>query len=178
MVTGYDHLLFLLGVIFFLYRLKDVALYVTLFSVGHSITLLSGVLGQIHVSPYLVDAVIGLSVIYKAFDNLGGFQKLFGAAPDQRLAVLLFGLVHGFGLSTKLQDIQLSAEGLVSNMLAFNLGVELGQILALAAILVAMTWWRQSAHFQRQAVLTNVALVAAGVILFEYQLAGFFVEAA
>src|SRR5690606_24673785 len=115
MVTGYDHLLFLVGVIFFLHRLRDVALYVTMFSLGHSVTLLSGVLGQIHVSPHLVDAVIGLSVVYKALDNLGGFRTLFGAAPNPKLAVLGFGLVHGFGLATKLQDIQLSADGLVPN---------------------------------------------------------------
>jgi hypothetical protein len=176
MVTGYDHLLFLVGVVFFLTRLKDVALYVTMFSIGHSLTLLTGVLSHIHMSPFLVDAVIGLSVVYKAFDNLGGFRTLFGVQPDQRLAVLGFGLVHGFGLATKLQDLQLSAEGLVPNMLAFNVGVELGQILALSAILIIMTWWRGRPGFARHAVAANVALMAAGFVLFQYQLTGYFTE--
>jgi len=176
MVTGYDHLLFLVGVIFFLYRMKDVALYVTMFSIGHSITLLTGVLGHIHMSPYLVDAIIGLSVVYKAFDNLGGFKSVFGVEPNQKIAVLGFGLVHGFGLATKLQDLQLSADGLVPNMLAFNVGVELGQILALAVILLLMSWWRSTRMFERQAVAANVALMVAGFVLFQYQLVGFFLE--
>jgi hypothetical protein len=178
MVTGYDHLLFLVGVIFFLYRMKDVALYVTLFSVGHSITLLTGVLSHIWISPYLVDAIIGLSVVYKALDNLGAFKTLFGVEPNQKVAVLGFGLVHGFGLATKLQDLQLSAEGLVPNMLAFNVGVELGQITALSAILIVMTWWRALPSFPRTAVAANVGIMTAGFILFEYQLIGFFTESA
>lgn len=174
MVTGYDHLLFIVGVIFFLYRLKDVALYVTLFSIGHSVTLLWGVFGQVHVNPYLVDALIGLSVAYKAFDNLGGFRTVFGFQPDTRLAVLGFGLVHGFGLATKLLALGPSGEGLVANMVSFNVGVELGQLCALALILLVMTRWRASAGFQRQAVYVNTALMAAGFLLVQYQLAGYF----
>src|SRR6202171_1654219 len=129
MVTGYDHLLFLLGVIFFLYRLKDVAVYVTCFALGHSVTLLTGVLSGIHLNPYLVDAVIGFSVAYKALDNVGGFQTLFGFQPNTKLAVLIFGLIHGFGLATKLQDFQLSRQGLVINIISFNVGVEIGQLI-------------------------------------------------
>jgi hypothetical protein len=155
MVTGYDHLLFILGVIFFLYRLSHVALYVTLFSIGHSITLLAGVLGGLHVNPYLVDAVIGLSVVYKALDNLGAFQSLCGWQPNAKLAVLAFGLVHGFGLATKLQDLNPSKEGLVANMVSFNVGVEIGQLIALTA-------------------LANVLIMTAGFVLMEYQLAGYF----
>src|SRR5262247_3926990 len=98
MVTGYDHLLFLVGVIFFLYRLKDVVAYVSLFTIGHSITLLAGVLGGIHANSFVVDAIIGFSVVYKAFDNMGGFRQLLGFQPNARLAVLIFGLCHGFGL--------------------------------------------------------------------------------
>ena len=109
MVTGYDHLLFLVGVIFFLYRLKDIVLYVSLFTVGHSVTLLAGALGGIHANAYLVDAVIGVSVVYKAFENMGGFKAL-GFQPDTRAAVLVFGLVHGFGLATKLQEYLVVAE--------------------------------------------------------------------
>jgi hypothetical protein len=174
MVTGYDHLLFITGVVFFLYRMKHVALYVTLFSLGHSITLLSGVLGSIHVNPYLVDAVIGLSVAYKAFDNLSGFKTLFGWSPDNRVAVMGFGLVHGFGLATKLQALKLSKDGLIPNMIGFNVGVEIGQLLALTFILLLMTAWRRTPGFAKQAVAANVLILAAGFLLMEYQLAGYF----
>jgi hypothetical protein len=176
MVTGYDHLLFLAGVIFFLYRLKDVALYVTLFAVGHSLTLLLGVLAGIHANAYIVDAIIGLSVVYKALENIGAFRRM-GINIDSRAAVLLFGLAHGFGLSTKLQDLALSRDGLVGNMVAFNIGVELGQFAALAIILVALQLWRRSDSFQRYAYLTNVLIMAAGFVLFGYQLTGYFATA-
>src|SRR6187402_3655523 len=122
MVTGYDHLLFLVGVIFFLYRLKDVLLYVSLFTIGHSVTLLLGVLGGIHANPYIIDAIIGFSVVYKAFENMDGFRRVFGFQPDTRAAVLIFGLFHGFGLATKLQDFELAPQGLVANIVSFNVG--------------------------------------------------------
>jgi hypothetical protein len=176
MVTGYDHLLFILGVIFFLYRLSHVALYVTLFSIGHSITLLAGVLGGLHVNAYLVDAIIGLSVVYKAFDNLGGFQTVFGVQPNSKVAVLGFGLVHGFGLATKLQDLNPSKDGLVANMVSFNVGVELGQLIALTLMLALILMWRRAAAFGRYAALANVLILCAGFVLVEYQLAGYFVE--
>jgi HupE / UreJ protein len=175
MVTGYDHLLFLAGVIFFLYRIKDVALYVTLFAVGHSTTLLLGVLAGIHANAYVVDAIIGLSVVYKAFENIGGFRRI-GLQIDTRAAVLLFGLAHGFGLSTKLQDLALSTQGLVPNMIAFNVGVELGQFAALALILIAFDVWRRSGTFLRSAYVTNVAIMAAGFTLFGYQMTGYFLS--
>ncbi len=174
MVTGYDHLLFLFGVIFFLYRMKDVGLYVTLFAVGHSSTLLFGVLSGTHVNPYLVDAIIGLSVVYKALDNLGAFKTVLGVQPNTKAAVLIFGLFHGFGLATKLQDFTLSKDGLVPNMLAFNVGVEIGQLLALAGILIVMAFWRRTAAFTRQAFAANVILMTAGFLLTGYQLAGYF----
>ena len=174
MFTGYDHLLFLLGVIFFLYRMRDIAIYVTLFSIGHSITLLAGVLMEINVSAYLVDAIIGLSVVYKAFDNLNGFKTLFGVQPNNKIAVGLFGLIHGFGLATKLQALNLNENGLVTNMIGFNIGVELGQIFALSLILVAMVLWRRTSSFNRLAAATNVLIMIAGFMLMEYQLAGYF----
>jgi len=173
MVTGYDHLLFLAGVIFFLYRLRDVALYVTLFAVGHSTTLLIGVLGGLHVSPYIVDAIIGLSVVYKAFDNIGGFKSL-GWEPNAKAAVLIFGFFHGFGLSTKLQDLAISEDGLVPNMLSFNVGVEIGQFLALALILIVLNAWRSTGSFMRHAFVTNVAIMSAGFMLMGYQMTGYF----
>jgi len=172
MVTGYDHLAFLAGVIFFLYRLKDVALYVTLFAVGHSATLLLGVLGGLHVNSYIVDAVIGLSVVYKAFENLGGFRAL-GFEPNTKAAVLFFGFFHGFGLATKLQDLAISQDGLVANMISFNVGVEIGQLLALSVMLIVFNAWRTTGSFTRHAFATNVALLAVGFVLFGYQLTGY-----
>ena len=174
MVTGYDHLLFLFGVVFFLYRMRDVGTYVTLFAVGHSVTLLFGVLSGTHVNPYLVDAIIGFSVVYKALDNLDAFKRWFGVQPNTKAAVLIFGFFHGFGLATKLQDFALSRDGLVPNILAFNVGVELGQLLALAGILIVMAYWRRTAAFQRQAFAANTILMAAGFALIGYQLTGYF----
>jgi hypothetical protein len=175
MVTGYDHLLFLLGVIFFLYRLKDVGLYVTLFAVGHSVTLLLGVLTGITVSSFLIDAIIGLSVAYKALDNLGAFRVWFGVQPDTRTATLVFGLFHGLGLATKILDFEMSSDGLVANLVAFNVGVEMGQLLALSAILIVMGHWRRTTGFSKHAYTANIAIMAAGFVLMGYQLAGYFV---
>jgi len=176
MVTGYDHLLFLVGVIFFLYRLKDVGAYVTLFAVGHSITLLAGVLTETRVNPYVVDAIIGFSVVYKALDNMGALKRVLGFQPDTRGAVLIFGLFHGFGLAAKLQELALSKDGLVPNIVAFNVGVEIGQMLALSSILIAMSFWRRSPMFTRQAFNANVVLMVAGFVLMGYQLTGYFIE--
>jgi hypothetical protein len=176
MVTGYDHLLFLFGVIFFLYRLRQIATYVTLFALGHSTTLIAGVLLGTHVSAYLVDALIGLSIVYKALDNLGAWQRWLGMQPNTKIAVLLFGFVHGFGLATKLQDFALSRDGLVANLVAFNVGVEIGQLLALTFILIAMGYWRRTASFARHAFAANVLLMTAGFILFGLQMTGYVVE--
>jgi len=176
MVTGYDHLLFLVGVIFFLYRLKDVLLYVSLFTIGHSATLLVGVLGGIHANPYIVDAIIGFSVVYKAFDNMDGFRRVFGFQPNTRVAVLVFGLFHGFGLATKLQEFALSPTGLVANIVSFNVGVEIGQGLALTAVFIGLSWWRTRPGFLRHAFATNTLLMIGGFILVGYQLAGYAVK--
>ena len=177
MVTGYDHLAFLVGVIFFLYRLKDIVQYVSLFTLGHSITLLGGVLGGIHANPYVIDAIIGLSVVYKAFENMDGFQRFLGFQPNTKLAVFIFGLFHGFGLATKLQELALDRNGLVTNILSFNIGVEIGQVLALTAILIVLSIWRTQSGYLRHAFATNTALMTAGFILVGYQVAGYFVAA-
>jgi hypothetical protein len=174
MVTGYDHLLFLLGVIFFLYRVKDIGLYVTLFAIGHSTTLLFGVITGVHVNAYIIDAIIGLSVVYKALDNLGAFQRWFGFQPNTKAMTLIFGLFHGFGLATKIIEFEMSRDGLIPNLVAFNVGVEIGQLLALSAILIAMTYWRKTASFTRNAVAANIAIAVAGIGLIGYQLNGFF----
>ena len=177
MVTGYDHLLFLVGVIFFLYRLKDIVQYVSLFTVGHSVTLLVGVLGGVHANSYVIDAIIGLSVVYKAFDNIDGFKRFLGIQPNTKWAVLIFGLFHGFGLATKLQEFAPSKSGLVANIVSFNLGVEIGQVLALTAVLIALSYWRTRGGFLRHAFVTNTALMTGGFILTGYQLAGYFLTA-
>ena len=176
MVTGYDHLLFLLGVIFFLYRLKDIGVYVSLFAIGHSTTLLLGVLTGVSVSAYLIDAIIGLSVVYKALDNLGAFQRWFGFQPNTKAATLVFGLFHGFGLATKIIEYEISPDGLIPNLIAFNVGVEMGQMLALGAILIAMSYWRRTRSFAKHAYTANVAMMSAGFLLVGYQLAGYFVS--
>ena len=176
MVTGYDHLLFLFGVIFFLYRLKDVSIYVTLFAVGHSVTLIAGVLMDISVSAYLIDAIIGFSIVYKALDNMGAYQRWFGFQPSTKIATLVFGLFHGFGLATKILEYKMSADGLVPNLIAFNIGVELGQLLALGMILIAMGFWRHTASFTRHAYNANVALMTGGFIFVGYQMTGFFIS--
>ena len=178
MVTGYDHLLFLFGVIFFLYRLRDVWTFVTLFAIGHSTTLLAGVIFGIHANPFLVDAIIGLSVVYKALDNLGAFPTLLGWEPNPKAAVLIFGFFHGFGLATKLQDLVTSRDGLLANLVSFNVGVETGQVIALSVILIAMTAWRRSRGFNRSALVANTLLMGAGLVLTGYQLAGYFTESA
>lgn len=174
MVTGYDHLLFLCGVIFYLYRVRDIATYVTLFAVGHSSTLIFGVLTKISVSPYLIDAIIGASVAYKALDNVGAFRTWFGVQPNPRTATLVFGLFHGFGLATKLLDFEMDPDGLVQNLLAFNVGVEVGQMLALTVVLIAMSYWRRSPSFLRRGFTANMLLLAAGLLLVGYQLTGYF----
>lgn len=176
MVTGYDHLLFLFGVIFFIYRLKEVALYVSLFAIGHTITLLSGVLAHITMNAYLIDMIIGFSVVYKALDNLGAFKVWFGIQLDTKAATFLFGLIHGLGLATKIQEFDISSYGLIYNLVFFNIGVELGQILALSAILIVMGFWRLSGHFYRQAYAVNVVMMSLGFMLMGYQLLGFIVQ--
>jgi hypothetical protein len=175
MVTGYDHIAFLIGVIFFLYRLKDIVQYVSLFTLGHSITLLAGVLGGFHANPYTIDAIIGLSVVYKAFDNMDGFRRFFGFEPNTKAAVLIFGLFHGFGLATKLQELDLSKNGLVTNIISFNVGVEIGQVLALTAVLIVLSYWRTQSGFLRQAFAANTVLMTVGFVLVGYQIAGYLV---
>ena len=174
MVTGYDHLLFLVGVIFFLYRSKDVLIYVTLFTIGHSTTLMFGVLYDLSVNAYLIDAIIGFSIIYKGFDNLGGFKRIFGFQPNTKAAVMIFGLFHGFGLATKIQEFEIPKDGLVENLISFNVGVELGQFSVLIMVLLALSFWRRHPSFLRFSTATNALLMSGGVILVGFQLTGYF----
>ena len=178
MITGYDHLLFLAGVIFFLYRMERIAIYVTLFAIGHSTTMILGVYYNITMSSFLIDAIIGVSVVYKALDNMGAYQRWFGFQPNTKAATLIFGLFHGFGLATKVQEYKIAPDGLLTNLIAFNLGVEIGQLLALAAILIAMSYWRRTDSFWRHAYAANVAIMAAGFVLIGMHLTGYFVTPA
>lgn len=174
MITGYDHLLFLVGVIFFLYKPKEILLYVSFFTIGHSITLLLGVLLNLHINAYLIDTIIALSIVYKGFDNLGGFQKIFHFQPNQKLTVLVFGLFHGLGLATKLQEFQFNRDGLFTNLIGFNIGVEIGQFLALLFVLILISVWRKYNSFARFSTITNTLLMMAGFVLMIFQLTGFF----
>lgn len=176
MVTGYDHLLFLVGVIFFLYRPKHVVQYVTLFAIGHSITLLLGVLADLQVNAYIIDAIIGLSIVYKAFENIDGFKKILGFEPNTKIAVFVFGLFHGLGLATKLQEFELSENGLVTNIVSFNIGVEIGQILALSAVFILLSVWRTSRSYLRHAFVTNTVLMTGGFLLAGYQISAFIMQ--
>jgi hypothetical protein len=176
MVTGYDHLLFLVGVIFFLYRTKDVLIYVSFFTVGHSLTLLFGVWQDLQVNPYIIDAIIGLSIVYKGFDNLGGFKRLIGFQPNTKAAVLVFGLFHGFGLATKLQEFEFDQEGLIENLIAFNLGVELGQFFALTFVLILLSVWRRYNSYLKFSVASNALLMSGGIMLTLFQLTGYITQ--
>jgi hypothetical protein len=176
MITGYDHLLFLFGVIFFLYKFKDIGIYVSLFALGHTITLLLGSLLEISVSAYLIDAIIGFSIVYKSLDNMGAYQRWFGYQPNTKIATLIFGLFHGFGLATKILDYKLSSDGLIPNLIGFNVGVELGQLMALSLILIFMGFWRRSDSFISHAYAANTVTMTCGFLLVGYQLTGFFVS--
>ncbi len=172
MVTGYDHIAFLIGVVFFLHRLKDVVLYVSLFTLGHSLTLMGGVLLGVGANAYVIDAIIGLSVVYKGVENIGGFKRI-GLAVDTRAAVLVFGLFHGMGLATKVMDLEMSRDGLLTNLIAFNVGVELGQVLVLTCVVALFTVWRKSPSFSRYAFAANVALILVGLGLTTIQVQGY-----
>lgn len=173
MITGYDHILFLLGVVFFLYHMKDVAIYVSLFALGHSVTMLLGVWFGWGINAYIIDAIIGLSVVYKALDNLGMFQKWFGFQPNTKATTLTFGLFHGTGLASKILEYRIDPDGLLANLLAFNVGVEVGQLLALFVILIVMGYWRRSPKFINQASVANWFMVGLGTMLTYVQIAGF-----
>lgn len=177
MVTGYDHILFLLGIVFFLYKMKDIGVYVSLFAIGHTVTMLAGVFFNFGINSYIIDAIIGLSIVYKALDNIGAFQSWFGFQPNTKAATLIFGFFHGFGLASKIIDYEISPDGLLPNLLAFNVGVEIGQLLALALILIVMGFWRRTPSFLKHAYTANVVLMAAGFVFIGYQLTGYVIAA-
>ena len=176
MLTGYDHLLFLLGVVFFLTTARDIIKFVTIFTIGHSITLIFATFMGINANYYLVDAVIAISVIYKAFDNNGYFESYLGVkSPNLMLMVFTFGLIHGFGLSTRLQQLPLGEQDMdmLLRIISFNVGVEFGQIAALIMMLIVLTWWRKSLSFDKFSRITNHALMFADFMLLLMQLHGY-----
>lgn len=171
MLTGYDHLLFLVGVIFFLKEFRQIVRFITAFTIGHSITLISATYLQFSVNEYLIDAIIGLSVFYKGFENLGLFQKTLKVDPPHLLnMVFLFGLIHGLGLSARLQSFTVAQEGIFWKILCFNLGVELGQVLALIPMVFVINLWRKKESFEPFFQATNTYLLIAGIVLTAYQL--------
>jgi hypothetical protein len=173
MVTGYDHILFLFGVIFFLYRMKDIAIYVSLFALGHSLTMITGVMLNFGINAFIIDAIIGFSIVYKALDNLGALQRWCGVQPNTKFFTFIFGLCHGFGLASKVIEYEIAKDGLLPNLIAFNIGVELGQLLALTTILIAMGWWRRTESFNRYAYTVNVSMLVAGFVFIGMHLTGY-----
>ena len=175
MVTGYDHLLFLVGVIFYLKGVKDIVRFVTVFTIGHSITLIAATYLGIKANEHLIDAVIALSVLYKGFENLGGFEKYLKIkSPNLLFMVFIFGLIHGFGLSTRLQSFEVGTAQFLSKIVSFNIGVELGQILALIPIVLIITKWQGKKSYEAFYKAANFYLIIAGIGLFIYQLYGYF----
>ena len=173
MLTGYDHLLFVFGIVFFLTTFMDVVKYITAFTVGHSITLVSATLMGVTANYYLIDAVIALSVCYIGFENTGGFRKYFEKTPNLLLAVFLFGFIHGFGLSTRLQQLPLGEDGLIWRILSFNLGIELGQVSALCIMVALLFKFRRTQKFLQISNVSNNGLILAGALLFMMQMHGY-----
>jgi len=174
MLSGYDHLLFVFGIIFFLTRFKDIVKYITAFTLGHSVTLIFATFNGIQVNYFLIDAVIALSVCYIAFANLDGFKKYLDIKPPNLLAMITgLGLIHGLGLSTRLQQLPLSEDQLLMNIISFNIGIEVGQIIALTAMLLLLTGWRKAASFKPFSVISNYGLIFAGFLLFIMQMHGY-----
>ena len=173
MLTGYDHLLFVFGIVFFLTTFMDVVKYITAFTVGHSITLISATLMGVTANYFLIDAVIALSVCYIGYENLGGFKKFFEKAPNLLLMIFLLGFIHGFGLSTRLQQLPLGEDGIVLRILSFNLGIELGQVAALCIMVALLFKWRRTKSFLQISSVSNRGLIVAGTLLFMMQMHGY-----
>lgn len=176
MLSGYDHLLFIFGVIFFLTSFKDIVKFISVFTFGHCITLVFATFFKITANYYIIDAVIAVSVMYKGFENIDGFKKFFDwEAPKLLVMVFAFGLIHGFGLSTRLQQLPLGEDqiSILYRILSFNVGVEVGQIVALTVMLILLSGWRKAKSFTKFAYAANVGLIAGGIFLFFMQFHGY-----
>ncbi len=174
MLTGYDHLLFVFGIIFFLTSFAEIVKYITAFTLGHSATLIYATFAGIQLNYFLIDAIIGLSVVYIAFANLDGFRKYLNISPPNLFVMITFlGMIHGFGLSTRLQELPLNKEHLLGNIIFFNVGIELGQVVALTVMLAVLMGWRKSKFFATFSLASNYVLIFLGVSLFMMQMYGF-----
>ena len=174
MLSGYDHLLFVFGIVFFLTSFKEIVKYITAFTVGHSVTLIYATFNGVQINYFLIDAVIGLSVCYIAFANLDGFKRLLGIkAPSLLVMITGLGLIHGLGLSTRLQQLPLNQDELLLNIISFNIGIEAGQVFALAIMLLFLSSWRKVHSFKPFSVFSNYALIVAGGFLFLMQMHGY-----
>ncbi|MGB3608005.1 HupE/UreJ family protein [Psychroserpens sp.] len=174
MLTGYDHILFIIGVVFYLNGFKDIVKFISVFTVGHCITLLGATYLNISINEHVIDAIIALSVVYKGFENLGGFQKIKLKSPNLLMMVFIFGLIHGLGLSTRLQSFDIGNELFLAKIFSFNIGVELGQVIALIPIVMLITYWKTQSSFKAFYQSVNTYLIVAGLLLFAYQLNGYF----
>jgi hypothetical protein len=171
MLSGYDHLAFIFGMVFFLTRFNDIVKYITVFTLGHSITLIIATLNAYQVNYFLIDAVIALSVSYIGFYNLDGLKKYFDVKKTNILSMIFgLGLIHGLGLSTRLQELPLSQDNLLLNIISFNIGIEFGQILALAIMLFFMTFFRKLNSFKKYSKFFNIFLIIFGAYLFVIQM--------
>jgi len=174
MLSGYDHLLFVFGIIFLLTKFRDIVKYITAFTLGHSATLIVATFNGIQVNYFLIDAVIALSICYIAFANLDGFRKYWNVKPPNLLIMITsLGLIHGLGLSTRLQQLPLSEDQLLFNIISFNVGIELGQVAALTVMLVLISGWRKAASFQPFVKISNTGLIFSGLFLFMMQMHGY-----
>ena len=174
MLSGYDHLMFVFGIIFFLTKFRDIVTYITAFTLGHSVTLIYATFNGIQVNYFLIDAVIALSVCYIAFANLDGFRKYLDVKPPNLLVMIIgLGLIHGLGLSTRLQLLPLSEDQLLMNIISFNVGIEVGQIAALTVMLLLLAGWRKAASFGTFSKVSNYGLIIAGFYLFLMQMHGY-----
>jgi len=174
MLSGYDHLAFVFGIIFFLSKFRDIVKYVSAFTIGHSITLIYATFNGVQLNYFLIDAVIALSVCYIAFANIDGFRKYLNInPPNMMLMIVGLGLIHGFGLSTRLQELPLNPDSLLLNIISFNVGIELGQITALALMLLLIAAWRKRHSFNAFSLIANYSLIMAGGLLFLMQMHDF-----
>lgn len=174
MLSGYDHLLFVFGIVFFLTSFRDIVKYITAFTLGHSITLIFATFNAVAINYFLIDAIIGLSVCYIAFVNLDGFRKYLNINPPNMLIMITgLGLIHGLGLSTRLQQLPLNKDELLMNIISFNVGIEVGQIVALAFMLLLITAFRKTKIFKPFSLITNYFLIFAGIFFFLMQMHGY-----
>lgn len=159
---GLDHILFVIGLFLLAPKLKPIVWQVSMFTIAHSITLALGITGLVVLSPAIVEPLIALSITVICVENLFGdrFRKL-------RLAIVFaFGLLHGLGFAGVLSEIGLTTERFVSSLLAFNIGVELGQLSVVLLCFALVGWWFGNKSWYRQVIVIPVSLGIGAVGLY------------